>query len=215
MATTTTSGARRSAFVRVGLDPEHELDAEPRELADPPVDQLGEWLLHGQPRDQAHLAARLLAALQHGHAMAALGRHARGLEAREARAHDEDVARLGRGRRGRRASLVPHRRVLHAGHRELAVAAGDAEVVADAFADPLGLAVTRATGHERVDEQRARHPDEVAGAVGERLLADLGTVDAPLGEDRESGAARLARAANGTPWPGAKSIGGTIRNGCS
>ena len=29
------------------------------------------------------------------------------------------------------------------------------------------------------------------------------------------GAARLARAANGTPWPGAKSIGGTIRNGCS
>ena len=74
---------------------------------------------------------------------------------------------------------------------------------------------SRATRHERVDEQRARHPDEVAGAVGERALADLGTVDAPLGEHRESGAARLARAANGTPWPGAKSIGGTIRYGCS
>ena len=28
------------------------------------------------------------------------------------------------------------------------------------------------------------------------------------------GAARLARAANGTPWPGSSSIGGTIRNGC-
>ena len=54
-------GRASCAFARVGLEPEHELDAEPRELANPPLDQLGEWLLHGQPRDQAHLAAGLVA----------------------------------------------------------------------------------------------------------------------------------------------------------
>ena len=187
-------GRAPRAFARVGVEPSTISTPSRCELAHPPVDQLGERALAREAGDQAHLAAGLSLALEHGHAMAALGRNARGLEAGETRAHDQHVARLGRGGELAERRLVAHRRVLHAGDRELAVAAGDAEVVADAFADALGLAVARATRHERVDEQRARHPDEVAGAVRERLLTDLGPVDAPFGDDRRAPAPRVWRA---------------------
>ena len=119
--------------------------------------------------------------------MPAHGRHACGLEARKAGADDEHGARLGRGGEVAEFRLVAHRGVLHAADRELAQAPRDAQVVADAGADAGGLAVARVTQHERVGEQRARHPDEVAGAVRERLLADLGPVDASFCEDRELG----------------------------
>ena len=103
VATTTSAGRAPGAFVRVGLDAELDLDPESLELAHAPVDQLRERGLEREACDQAHLASGRLVALEHGHAMAALGRHPRGLEAGEARPDHEHALRARARAAGRRA----------------------------------------------------------------------------------------------------------------
>ena len=123
--------------------------------------------------------------------MAALSSHPGSLEAGEPRPDDEHVARPRHDREIPERVLLTRSGILHARNRELAIAARDAEVVADAHADPIALPVARPGRDERVGDQRARHPDQVAGALGERALADLGPVDPPFRDDSESGCGAL------------------------
>ena len=190
------------AFGGVGLDAELDLCPESLELLPAPVDQLRERALQREARDQAHLASGRRVALEHGHAMAALRRDASGFEAGEARPDHEHAPRLARNLQIAECMFVARGGVLDARDGKLAEATRDAQVVSDARSDALCLAAPRAGRHERVGDQGARHPDQVAGAFGERCLGDLGHVDPPFGDDGQPGRRALGTSRERHPVAG-------------
>ena len=136
--------------------------------------------LAGKASGEGNLPAELVRALEQTNFVPGERRSACGLETGDAAADHHHAARLRRARQ--RLRLEARLRVLDAGDRELPEPPRDADVERDALAD-LGVAAELGLAHQiGIGDLRTGHPDQVAAAILQRSLAELGSRDPSLGD---------------------------------
>ena len=180
-------GRQRQHVVLLGPDIVADVDAEPLEFGQPPVDDADQLLAARVLRGEPDLAAGLSSRFQHRHRMAALGGDARRLQPGGAGADHHDLpcrpVRLRIDMRDRR--LAAGRGIVDAQRLAALIDAVEAVGRADARADLVLAALHHLLHDMRIGDVGARHADHVELAGGDGMPGGRDIRDARGMEDRE------------------------------